>query len=498
MLTHTQHTEQRGSFSSQTTQSTNTFLHTHSNTTVHSKQAHKDTDTTHKQATAQGIQYNILLITIVFISIVIMEGQTFLTWLIFTVCILSSHSHENNMETYDTTGNDQDAVLRPEAGVYFKPLGPLNPYGNSIYLAINIKLPDPLLIEPTFREINCSALLQPRKISMTYDRAYYQKKYNLRLFSDDKGIMKTIKKELADRSASGIELCSDYETILSEYRRSMVYYHQVITREMKDIHVALYHSNSNTRSKRFVFSAAIPFIVAAGKAALTIGTTALSYVRHKAMMGALDSLRKDNAHMNDYMVDYNNKTALYNVHMNENIQNLQNQITSTRKEVKALANSTHQELSLLSSRMETAKATSIYLTNLVSKLQTHATILISKNLYYLFMYRTYVRQFIQGVVELKKGQLSPNLVGPDRLTSILQKTNKMLKTVTRNDYELLSTNPIDYYKREDVIYETEGNNVIMQIPLPVRKNTLGTLYFTNFNMFMYHMTLLNKQTQTIQ
>ena len=57
MLTHTQHTEQRGSFSSQTTQSTNTFLHTHSNTTVHSKQAHKDTDTTHKQATAQGIQY---------------------------------------------------------------------------------------------------------------------------------------------------------------------------------------------------------------------------------------------------------------------------------------------------------------------------------------------------------------------------------------------------------------------------------------------------------
>ena len=134
----------------------------------------------------------------------------------------------------------------------------------------------------------------------------------------------------------------------------------------------------------------------------------------------------------------------------------------------------------LSHRIKSFEHASEFMVNLLSKLQAHATLLISKNLHYLFMYRSHVRQFMEGVVELRKGVLSPHLIGSQRLAQILKSTSNRVEKGTNRDMKLITTDPSEYYKRKDVAFVTEGDKLIIQLPVPLYKKSAGVLKVYQF------------------
>lgn len=391
-------------------------------------------------------------------------------------------------------GNEDSWVLRPDAGVYFKPMGPLNAHSNTIYLAISMNLPELDLVDAGLPNINCTSLMKPGSLSLRYDPNYYRRKFNLQTLADDRRWVNTVNRDLRDRSVAGQELCEDYKNILRKYNSSLSFYKYAVARELRDIDVILDSEIMKTRTKRFILPA-LPFLVAAGKVALTLGGTAISYIRHRALMKSLEGLNGNYNHMNSHMVNYNNKSALYNAFMHENIVNLQQQVNKTKKEVRILANATHYELSMLSQRMENTQATFVFMINLLSKLNAHATTLISKNLYYLFMHRGYIRHFLIGAVALRKGELSPHLIGPARLATILRQTDDMIQKTSANDLRLLSTNPSDYYMRKDITYTVDGGKLIMQVPVPLLKKSLGHIELFQFqHVYVPFDTHMQKDT----
>lgn len=405
-------------------------------------------------------------------------------WLLFTGCLCS------------TSQGDTDWVLRPEAGVFFKPMGLLNAYSstNTIYLAVSLKMPGAELVESGLPDINCTSLMRPGTLNLRYDEAYYRKKFNLQIFHDDRQWSTIVNDELRQRSAAGMDLCRDYQKTLQSYNRSLEFYRQVINRELGDIETILHYEKGLARQKRFAF-AAIPFLVAAAKVSLTLGGAALAYVRHNALKKSLEGLRNNQDKINSHVVNFSNKSAFYNAYMSDNMKNLQQQVNLTRREVKALANETHKELVLLSARMETAHATHVYMTSLLSKLLNHATTLISKNLYYLFMYRGYIKHFLDGAVKLKKGQLSPHLLGPKRLRDILTQTEARVQLLSGGDLSLLSVNPADFYDRTDILFTGNNTDLIIQIPVPITKRSLGFVKLYQFqHVFVPYDTLEEHNT----
>ena len=402
-----------------------------------------------------------------------------ITWLSILGAVILTCMVRGNHLVHHSGKGDNSWILRPEAGVYFKEVGLMNAYSNVLYLGINLKMPNVEIIDFDLKEINCSAILGKEALSLRYDREYYRRKYNLDLYHDDRKRIAIANQELRDRSNSGIELCEDYKETLRNFNNSLSFYRETVLEEIHDIHTLLGNKTIQTRNKRF-FMPIIPFLVAAGKTALTLATTAISYVRHVAIMKSLESLNNQQKHMNDHVVHYKNKSALYNAYQDELMVNLHKRIKSVRTEVQNLANDTHRQLSLLSDRMETAKSSSIFLTNLLSKLQSHATTVLTKNLYYLSMHRSYIKHFLLGTVALRKGKLSPLLVGPNRLAQILKDTDKQVKAATGGTSRLLSLDPAHYYKRLDVTFILEGDNLLMQIPIPLFKESIGLIKLYQF------------------
>ena len=67
----------------------------------------------------------------------------------------------------------------------------------------------------------------------------------------------------------------------------------------------------------------IPFAIAATKGVFGLINSVTSYVRNRALTNSIKDLEHRQTKLNDLVLNYEEKSALFNAHMNDNVQNLQ-------------------------------------------------------------------------------------------------------------------------------------------------------------------------------
>ena len=323
-------------------------------------------------------------------------------------------------------------VLRPAAGALFRRRNNLNSYGKTIYITVSIQIP-----KHNFKELIPPDMYCPNEL---------------------------VRNNLTRYTSNNI--CSNYNASLDTFRETIEFYNETYQKTMSDIFIILGENKAKRRERRFL--PIIPFAIAAAKGVFGLINSVTGYIRNKALTNSIKDLEHRQTKLNDLVLNYEEKTALYNAHMNDNVQNLQKQILIANEEVRQFANKTTSRLSELYKTTESRDANRRVEINILSTLQSHSTSILAENLAYLFMHQNHVNQFLLGSISLKKGILSSDLVSPTRLEEILTKTNEEIKQTTAEKSKLVSTNPVDYYQRADISYKLINETVFIQIPAPLQ------------------------------
>lgn len=106
--------------------------------------------------------------------------------------------------------------------------------------------------------------------------------------------------------------------------------------------------------------------------------------------------------------------------------------------------------------------------NLVDEISTIHDTLQRTILETFFQLKWYLQDISEGIHELELGQLPALLVPHDQLADILQKTARTLFK-TYNDYELITNDPIPYYRQSNVIYVALDYKLVIRIPVYIKE-----------------------------
>jgi hypothetical protein len=370
-------------------------------------------------------------------------------------------------------------VLRPELGAYLKDLGSFNPSTEEMYATIVIpipRLPDEIY---NITALSCNELIPAKNMEYTFRKPPWV--HRARTTSENKQ-MEKYNIDLLLRRTAGLSICEDYNRSIKGLTRMFRIHHKQVDTQQDNLMKILQsgdamrnYTNEGSRGKH-----ALPIIMPILAAAKTIGSLiikAIQYKRTSNLKKVIDKLGKDQSTMKWFMIDEANKATTFQRSINDTLGSMKADIKAGKLETDMMIKNLTTELMLLQERTNAAENSMVHITNALSKLNTHTTTLLRNNLFALSSYNLALSEWTSGAMGLTQGRLRESIISPLHLNEIIQTISGNINNLGGH-LELLSTNQLDYYSHAHIMYTTVGENIVVQIPMPLRpkQSKLFTLY----------------------
>ena len=395
---------------------------------------------------------------------------TLVTWIVIHP-IQYSQSEEMNIiaEKIDELENYND-LLVPNMGVAYKAISALHPGTDRINFNIHVELPS---------ISNLLTLLMDQRYVQIKDKCReFEQKFTLG-FPTPKQLLNTVCSTFDAQIQAYTNSLTRTRIYAKERLRLIAEYVPAVKTELRKLEIMIRdpsarrfpnkskRSLNNTDKPRYRPKRFLGLLFSAANTAMNAYRTISLQKRLSSMQRDITVIKDKMKHHQSFMIHLSTGLQALAMATNNAVFELQGQINYTNARVDNLIGYVKLNFQMIMDTLSTLTQT-IKIVQLQFTLQTNMKLLFQNLNELRSIAIGELDRIVDGFHLLHKGRLPPGMVTTITLQEILSQMNEEI-ALQYPGYELLSTNAIDYYELDSIIWTIEGYNLLINVPVIIKE-----------------------------